>query len=100
MTKFVKLALLPIVFLITACSDGPGPLEGTWQMSGLVPVTVIYRDGQEETMGIISNVKYEHEGNDVLITYLDGMAEGTTVRVSMTGPDSANLGFGKLTRVK
>ncbi|WP_275099904.1 hypothetical protein [Sedimenticola hydrogenitrophicus] len=69
-------------------------------MSGLIPLTVTYRDGEEESMGLISKVTYTHEGNDVLVTYVDGLAKGTTMRVSITGPNTAVTGMGKLTRIK
>lgn len=88
--------------LIASCTskDDPGRLEGTWKLTGIMPMTVIYRDGEEESMGMISPVSYEHEGNDVLVTYKDGMAKGTTIRITFTGANSANTGFGKLTRIK
>jgi hypothetical protein len=86
-----------LTFFLQACSEGAGPLEGKWKMSG-IPMTVIYRDNEEEAMGGISEVEYEHQGNDVLITYKSGMAEGTKVRITMTGTNSAKTAFGKLTR--
>lgn len=91
---------LPILILLSACSEGPGTLEGTWKMSGLIPITVTFRDSEEESMGLISQVKYKHEGNDVLVTYIDGLAKGTTMRVTITGQNTATTGMGKLTRVK
>jgi hypothetical protein len=66
-------------------------------MSG-IPMSIIYRDNEEEAMGMISEVEYEHQGNDVLVTYKSGMAKGTKVRITMTGPNSAKTAFGKLTR--
>lgn len=93
-------ALSAVIVLLSACSSGPGPLEGTWQMDGLVPMTVIYRDGEEEALGIISKVSYKQGGQDVLVTYLDGMAEGNTLRIRMTGPDSARTEMGTLHRVR
>jgi hypothetical protein len=95
------LALIAAVS-ITACSNGqsPGPLEGTWQMSGATPMIITFRDGETEAMGMIEKVSYEIRGNDVLVTYLDGIAKGTTMRYTMTGPDSARAAFGKLRRVK
>lgn len=99
MPKFGILIIGLFVFL-TACSEGPGPLEGTWKMTGLMPITVIFRGSEEESMGLISQVSYKHEGNDILVAYTDGIAKGTTMRVTMTGPDSAVTGVGKLIRVR
>jgi hypothetical protein len=95
------LALIAAVS-IAACSNDkrPGPLEGTWQMSGAMPMIISFRDGETEAMGMIEKVSYKIEGNDVLVTYLDGMAKGTTMRYTMTGPDSARTAFGTLRRIK
>jgi hypothetical protein len=100
MIRLRNLALSVVLVLLSACSSGPGPLEGTWQMDGLVPMTVTYRDGEEEALGMISRVSYKQEGQDVLVTYLDGMAEGNTLRITMTGPDSARTEMGTLRRVR
>lgn len=51
-------------------------------------------------MGLISKVTYKQEGDDVLVTYIDGLAKGTTMRITITGPNTAVTGMGKLTRVK
>jgi hypothetical protein len=95
----VLVLLLAFTFL-SACSEGPGQLKGTWKMSGLMPITVTFRDDEEETMGLISKVTYKHEGNDVLVTYIGGLAKGTTMRVTMSGANTAVTGMGKLTRIK
>ncbi len=100
MSKLKIIFLLLTFTFISACSEGPGPLEGTWKMSGLMPLTVIYRDGEEESMGLISKVTYKHEGNDILVTYVDGLAKGTTMRVTITGSNTAVTGMGKLIRIK
>lgn len=100
MQKFKYILLLLSILFLGGCSEGPGELEGTWKMSDLVPLTVTYRDGEEETMGIISKVSYEHIGSDVLVTYIDGMAKGTTMRITITGPNTAKSGLGKMTRIK
>jgi hypothetical protein len=97
----LKIIFLLLTFaLLSACSEGPGPLEGTWKMSGLMPLTVTFRDGEEESMGLISKVTYKQEGNDVLVTYVDGLAKGTTMRVTITSSNTAVTGMGKLTRIK
>ena len=91
-----------LLAVVIACASGksPGPLEGEWQMSGLVPMTVTFRDGETEAMGMIDKVSYETDGQDVLVTYLDGMAKGTTMRFTMTGPDTVHSEFGALKRIR
>lgn len=97
----LKLFCILLFTAITAgCSKGPGPLEGTWQMNGLQPLTITYRDGEEESMGMINKVTYEYEGNDVLVTYTDGLLKGTTIRVTITSQNTAITAMGKLIRVK
>ncbi len=100
MTKLKLIFVLLIFTFITACSNGPGPLKGTWKMNGIIPLTVTYRDDEEETMGLISKVTYKQEGDDVLVTYIDGLAKGTTMRITITGSNTAVTGMGKLTRIK
>lgn len=88
------------VLLIAACTgNDPGPLKGTWQMGGLVPMTISFRSGETEAMGMIEKVSYKVDGNYVLVTYKNGMAKGTTVRYTMTGQDTARMEFGVLRRV-
>lgn len=90
-----------LALALAACSgNSPGPLEGTWQMSGAMPMTITFRDGETEALGMIEKVSYEGEGNDVLVTYLDGMAKGTTMRYSMTGRDTARTELGSLQRIR
>jgi len=69
-------------------------------MVGEVPMTVTFRKGETEAMGMIEKVSYKTEGGDVLVTYLDGMAKGTTMRYTMTSPDSARTELGVLQRVR
>jgi hypothetical protein len=76
MTKLNTILALALALIISGCGKDPGPLAGTWKMKGVVPMTVIYRDGEEEAMGIISKVSYEQRGNDVLVTYLDALVSG------------------------
>ncbi|KKO47519.1 hypothetical protein VT06_16650, partial [Arsukibacterium sp. MJ3] len=67
----ITLILLSLMTL-SACSKGPGDLEGTWRLEGVVPMTIVYRHNEEEAMGIISRVSYKHHGNDVLVSYESG----------------------------
>jgi hypothetical protein len=94
------LALIALAFTITACGGGPGSLEGTWQMSGAMPMTITFRSGETEALGMIEKVSYKTDGNDVLVTYLDGMAKGTTIRYTITSKDSASTGLGTLRRLR
>lgn len=96
--KAVLLGLIS-VFFMAGCTDGPGELKGTWKSVSGVPMTIVYRDDEEESLGMISKVSYEHEGNDVLVTYESGLAKGTTVRITLTGPRSAVTAFGRLRKI-
>ncbi len=95
-------AVFALSLIIIACSgaSNPGPLHGTWQMTGAMPMTIItFRTGETEAFGIIEKVSYKTRGNDVLVTYLDGMAKGTTMLYTITGPNSAKTELGSLHRI-
>ncbi len=95
-------AVFALSLIIIACSgvSNPGALQGTWRMTGAMPMTTItFRTGETETFGIIEKVSYKTEGNDVLVTYLDGIAKGTTMRYTITGPNSARTELGSLHRI-
>lgn len=89
-----------LLSLLAACGSDPGPLAGTWQMSGPVPMTIQFRSGETEAMGLIEKVSYEVRGNDVIVTYKDGMAKGTSMRYTVTGPGTARTELGALQRIK
>jgi YD repeat-containing protein len=94
---FTTLSLL----ILAACTDnGPGPLEGTWRMGGLIPMTIQFRPGETEALGIIEKVTYDVQGNTVLVTYTDGIARGMTMRYTMTGNDTAQTELGTFQRVQ
>ena len=57
---------------LAACGTDPGPLAGTWKMAGLVQMTIHFRSGETEAMGVIEPVSYEVRGNDVFVTYMPG----------------------------
>ncbi len=63
-------------------------------------MTVTFRSGEVESLGMIEKVSYKLEGNDVLVTYLEGIAKGTTMRYTITGPSTAHSGLGSLRRVR
>lgn len=93
------LTIVIALFLAGCAGTHPGPLEGTWRMEGFVPMTVTFRDGETEAMGMIEKVSYETEGNDVLVTYTDGLAKGTTMRYTVVGPNTVRTELGTLRRV-
>jgi hypothetical protein len=101
MKSIVRLIIATyLAAVLAACGGNPGPLEGTWQMTGIVPMTVTFRKGETEAMGMIEKVSYKTEGNDVLVTYLDGLAKGTTMRYTITGQNSARTELGTLKRIR
>jgi hypothetical protein len=84
----------------SACSrSDPGPLAGTWRMSGVLPLTVRFRAGETETLGFIEKVSYEITGNQVIVSYKNGPMQGTAIRYTITGPNSARSEFGILQRL-
>jgi hypothetical protein len=99
----MRVVLFSLVALIavTSCSkSSPGPLAGKWKADGIFPLTVVYRDGEEESMGLITKVKYATEGRDVLVTYQDGLMKGTTMRYTMVSPSIARSPLVTLRRVE
>lgn len=90
-----------LLLTLSACADNdPGPLGGTWLVKGFVPMTVQFRSGETETLGVIEKVSYEVKGNDVLMTYTDGFAKGMTIRYTITGENTAQNELGVLQRIK
>jgi len=100
--KSIRVTALTIVAsALAACTGGgPGPLEGTWTMEEPVPTKVVFRPGETEAMGMIEKVSYETEGNDVLVTYEDGLAKGTTMRYTVVDKNTVRTELGTLHRVQ
>lgn len=94
------IAVLVSLLTLSGCSPGPGELKGEWKLNSVMPATVIYRDGEEESMGIISPVSYRHEGNHVYVKYEAGLMEGHTVRFTRVNKDTYRSELGTLKRVK
>ena len=69
-------------------------------MAGAVPITVHFRSGETETMGVIEKVSYEVNGNVVLVHYKDGLMKGSAVRYVLTGPDTARSDILVLQRIR
>lgn len=81
---FRTLAAVALAVSLTACGDSsPGPLAGTWQASGLLPMKVSFRSGETEAMGVIEKVGYKKDGNSVIVTYKDGLMKGSAVRFQL-----------------
>lgn len=97
-----SVAIAAAITVLAACSSGsnPGPLQGTWRMSGVVPMTVTFRDGETEAMGMIEKVSYKVDGNDVLVTNLDGLMKGTTFRYTVVDANTVRTQLGVLRRVQ
>ena len=84
------LATAALTMSLVACGDSsPGPLAGTWQAGGILPMKVTFRSGETEAMGMIEKVGFTTEGNSVLVTYKDGLMKGTAVRFQMVDSKTA-----------
>jgi len=81
------LVIAVMALLLAACgSSSPGPLAGTWQVTGIVAMKTTFRAGETETMGVIEHVDYKVEGQSVIVTYKDGIMKGTAVRFVLVNP--------------
>lgn len=78
----------------------PGPVAGTWRLTGAVPMTIQYRAGESEAMGLIEKVSYEVNGSDVIVKSESGPMKGTAFRLRVTGPDTLQSELGTLRRVR
>lgn len=60
MLRTIFAALLSLA--LTACGDSsPGPLAGTWQSAGFMPMKTTFRGGETETRGL--DTTYRKVGN-------------------------------------
>jgi hypothetical protein len=102
MNAISKSLMAAIVALVLwGCGDrDPGPLAGTWRLKGPLPMTIHFRAGESEALGVIDKVSYDVNGNDVVVTYETGISKGSAMRFTMTGPNSARSEMGVLIRVK
>lgn len=62
-------------------------------------MTVQFRSGETEALGIIDKVSYEQKGRDVIVTYKSGLLMGTAIRYTLTGSNTARSELGPLQRV-
>jgi len=89
MTRTLATALLLPAALVGCGDSSPGRIQGTWQAQGVMPMKVVFREGETETMGLIEEVGYSDQGDAVLITYKDGMMKGSSVRWRMLDEETA-----------
>jgi len=93
------IAALILASALVGCGRSPGALEGTWQAVGM-PMTMTFRAGETETMGIIERVSYATEGNAVKVTYTDGMMKGSSIRFTMVDHNTAQNPMYTLRRIR
>lgn len=83
------IAALLLATALVGCNRSPGALEGTWKADGLVPMTITFRPGETEAMGVIEKVDYATNGNVVKVTYKDGMMKGSTIAFTIVDQNTA-----------
>lgn len=98
--KKYPIALIAIGMLLGGCSDSPGPLEGTWNASGPMPMTITFRAGETEAMGVIEHVDYKTVGNSVVVTYKDGLMKGSSMKYILVDRNTATNPMLTLHRVR
>lgn len=93
--------LSTMVLLLAACTgDSPGALEGTWVVTEPFPVTVSFRRGEAEAMGVTKKVTYRVDGNQVLVTYQEGPTQGTTFRYTVIDANTIRSDSGTFRRLR
>ena len=100
MQRYSLLLVVSIATILPGCSNSPGVLEGTWRAGGPLPMTITFRPGETEAMGVIEHVDYKTEGNTVQVTYKDGMIKGTSMRFVLVDRDTATNPMYTLHRVR
>jgi hypothetical protein len=63
-------------------------------------MTIHFRPGEEESLGVIEQVSYEVSGSTVLAKIESGSMKGTSMRYTITGPNTAQFQMGSLRRIK
>jgi hypothetical protein len=90
-----------LAVLLSGCGGSdPGPLRGSWRLTGPLPMIIHFRDGESEALGVIDKVTYQTKGADVIVTYETGISKGSAMRFTMNGRNRAHSEIGVLTRVK
>lgn len=98
--KTHTIAALLLVATLAGCNRSPGALEGTWKADGLVPMTITFRPGETETMGVIEQVDYATSGNVVKVTYKDGLMKGSAIAYTIVNPNTATNPMYTLHRIR
>lgn len=98
--KIYIILAVAIGMLLAGCSGSPGPLEGTWTASGPVPMTITFRPGETEAMGVIEHVDYKAEGNTVEVTYKDGLMKGSSMKFVLVDHNMATNSMFTLRRLR
>ncbi|MGZ4925330.1 MAG: hypothetical protein ACXV4B_02630 [Halobacteriota archaeon] len=52
-------------------------------------MTIAFRAGETEAMGVIEHVDYSTKGNVVTVTYRDGLMKGSAIAFKMVDGDTA-----------
>lgn len=94
------IAALLLVATLAGCNRSPGPLEGTWKADGLVPMTITFRPGETEAMGVIEKVDYTTNGNVVKVTYKDGLMKGSAIAFTIVNRNTATNPMYTLRRIR
>ena len=93
--------LSAVALILAACTgESPGPLEGTWEVAEPFPVTVAFRPGEVEAMGMTKKVLYKIEGDEVLVTYKEGATKGTSFRYTVIDANTIRSNSGTFRRVR
>jgi hypothetical protein len=98
--KIYPVTMAVIGLLLAGCGGSPGALEGTWKASGALPMTITFRPGETEAMGIIEHVDYKTEGNTVQVTYKDGLMKGSSMKFVLLDRNTATNPMYTLRRVR
>lgn len=90
-----------VALVLVACSGkSPGPLEGTWVVADPFPVTVTFRSGETEAMGVTKKVSYKVDGDEVLVTYKEGATKGTAFRYTVIDANTIRSDSGTFHRAR
>jgi hypothetical protein len=98
--KWLMAAAVFTVALTGCMKSDPGPVGGTWRVSGPVAMTVQYRAGESEAMGIIEKVRYEVKGSIVIVTTESGPMAGTGYRLRVIDANTLQSELGTMRRVR
>jgi hypothetical protein len=98
--KIQFVATLLLLVALAGCNSSPGVLEGTWKADGLVPMTIAFRPGETEAMGMIEQVDYKTEGNVVRVTYKDGIMKGSSISFTLVDRNTATNSMYTLRRIR